>query len=290
MLGGLHYLRDDRRILSVLFINTLPIRIDVGDRGVEDSVRDTQRLLAQLIRHEHAPLALAQRCSGVPGQTPLFSALFNYRYSRIKEDDLSDGTGPKEMEILWEGEERTNYPVTLSVDDMGDDFKLTAQVSRPIAPERVCAFMQTALENLANALEKTPQLALCRVEALPSSERAQVLVQLNTTVAEHPPARCLHELFEEQVAKTPEAVAVVCGAESLSYQKLNSQANQLARYLRSLGVGPEVRVAVCLERSLEMIVALLGTLKAGGAYVPLDPGYPADRLRTCSRTVRPRWY
>ena len=89
----------------------------------------------------------------------------------------------------------------------------------------------------------------------------------------------MHELFEEQVEKTPEAVAVVYEEESVSYGELNRRANRLAHHLRSLGVKPDDRVAICLERGVEMIVALLGVLKAGGAYVPLDPGYPEERLR-----------
>ena len=89
----------------------------------------------------------------------------------------------------------------------------------------------------------------------------------------------VHELFEEQVEKTPDAVAVVYEDATLSYGELNRRANQLAHYLRELGVGPDQRVAICMERSLEMVVGLLGVLKAGGAYVPLDPAYPVERLR-----------
>ncbi len=95
---------------------------------------------------------------------------------------------------------------------------------------------------------------------------------------EYPRERCMHALFEEQVARTPRAVAVVMGEAQLTYGELNARANQLAHHLRTLGVGPEVLVGLCLERSLEMVVGLLGILKAGGAYVPLDPGYPAERL------------
>ena len=97
--------------------------------------------------------------------------------------------------------------------------------------------------------------------------------------AEYPREKCIHELFEEQVEKTPEATAVVYEEEAVSYGELNRRANQLAHYLRELGVGPDERVAICVERSVEMMVALLGVLKAGGAYVPLDPSYPEERLR-----------
>jgi non-ribosomal peptide synthetase component F len=100
----------------------------------------------------------------------------------------------------------------------------------------------------------------------------------NSTTRDYPIDQCLHQLVEQQVSRTPEAVAVVFGGQALSYRELNARANQLAHHLRALGVGPDSLVGVCAERSLEMVVGLLGTLKAGGAYVPLDPEYPKDRL------------
>ncbi len=114
---------------------------------------------------------------------------------------------------------------------------------------------------------------------LPGWERERVLYEWNETEGEYPREKCVHELLEEQAGKTPEAVAVVCGEEELSYGELNRRANQLAHYLRELGVKPEERVGICVERSVEMVVGVVGVLKAGGAYVPLDPGYPAERLR-----------
>ncbi|HET7233945.1 MAG TPA: amino acid adenylation domain-containing protein, partial [Longimicrobium sp.] len=111
-----------------------------------------------------------------------------------------------------------------------------------------------------------------------AGERRQVIEAWNRTDAEFPSDRCIHHLFEEQAARTPDAVAVVFEEDLLTYRELDERANRLAHHLARLGVGPEARVAVCLERSLEMVVAVLGVLKAGGAYVPLDPGYPAERL------------
>src|SRR6185437_7648916 len=120
------------------------------------------------------------------------------------------------------------------------------------------------------------------VESLPlltSAEQRQMVTEWNATEAEYGRARCVQELFEAQVQQRPEAAAVVFEDEVLSYGELNRRANQLAHYLRALGVGPDTRVAICVERGLEMIVGLLGVLKAGGAYVPLDPAYPQDRLQ-----------
>src|SRR5262249_7452191 len=109
-------------------------------------------------------------------------------------------------------------------------------------------------------------------------ERQQLLVESNQTAAEYPRHKCLNHLFEEQVEKTPRAVALMHGSQQLSYEELNSRANQFGYYLKKLGIGPEVRVAIALTRSTEMFVAVLGVLKAGGAYVPLDSSHPADRL------------
>ena len=109
----------------------------------------------------------------------------------------------------------------------------------------------------------------------------------NDTQTDYPKDQCIHQLFEAQVARTPEAIAVVFEDQQLTYDELNTRANQLAHYLQGLGVVPDVLVGICMERSLEMVVALLGILKAGGAYVPLDPGYPKERevrpgsSRTC---------
>ena len=133
--------------------------------------------------------------------------------------------------------------------------------------------------NLLQAMVADDAQAVDRLPLLDDAERHRVLYEWNDTRTEFPADQCVHQLFEEQARKTPDAIAVVFENEELSYAELNSRANQLAHYLRVLGVEPDDRVAICVERSFEMIVALLAVLKAGGAYVPLDPAYPADRLR-----------
>ncbi|WP_445234399.1 condensation domain-containing protein, partial [Duganella rhizosphaerae] len=262
------------RVLG-MFINTLPVRISIDDRGVAQGVRGTHTLLTQLLRHEHASLALAQRCSGVAAQTPLFSSLLNYRHSVVETGDAE-----QQSNDAWEGvnviggEERTNYPLTLSVDDLGEDFVLTVQVDQSISAERVGAYVQEALEQLVSALATRPAAALDALNVLPQDELRLMLEQWNATDVAREPELCLHELFERQAAASPEAVAVNDERDSLSYRQLNERANQLARHLAELGVAPDARVAVCAERGVGMVVALLAILKAGGCYVPLDPDYP----------------
>jgi amino acid adenylation domain-containing protein len=262
------------------FINILPIRIRVGEQEVETAVRCTHNLLADLMRHKHAAPALAQRCSAVPAPVPLFSALLNYRDSPDGEQVLSgEALQAREEMTRPPAEERANSPFIVSVNDFAGDFSLDAQTPASVGPLRVCQFMGTALEALAGALENQPSKAVRTLDVLPASERHRVLHEWNDTGAAFPSERCVHQLFEAQVEKTPDAIAIVFEEESLTYAELNCRANQLAHHLCALGVRPDARVAICIERGLEMIVALLAVLKAGGAYVPLDPSYPPERLR-----------
>ncbi|MBV9107798.1 MAG: AMP-binding protein, partial [Gemmatimonadetes bacterium] len=270
-----------------LFLNTLPVRVRVDTRGAEAAVREMHRQLAELLRHEHASLALAQRCSGVEAPAPLFTSILNYRHTPEASQARVADEGAAGGGTRWlRAETRTNYPVELSVNDVGEGLWLQAHVPASVGAARVCALMQRALEALAEALERAPNRAMGTLDVLPEAERRLVVEAWNATRAEVPPV-CIHELVEAQVERTPDAVAVVFGDLALTYTELNERANRLAHHLRALGVGPEARVAICVERGLEMMVGLLAVLKAGGAYVPLDPAYPAERLRYMLADSRP---
>ncbi|CPM05395.1 non-ribosomal peptide synthetase [Burkholderia pseudomallei] len=237
-------------------------------------MKGTHAQLAELMRHEHAPLVLAQRCSGVPAQTPLFTSLLNYRYSKPKvaAAHIADG-----IELL-DGHERTNYPVSVDIDDHGDDFKMRAQAAASVDPARVCDFLEVALTRLVDALERDPHGALRQLDILPEVEREEVVRRWNAGEKARPSRLCLHELFERQAARAPDAIAVIQDERALTYAELNRCANRLAHYLRARGVREDDRVALYARRSPELLIGMLATLKAGGAYVPLDPGYPAERL------------
>ncbi|MCI0998305.1 AMP-binding protein, partial [Pseudomonas corrugata] len=215
-----------------------------------------------LLGHEHASLALAQRCSGVEAPTPLFSALLNYRHTgaTTSTEALSAWEG---IQIL-SGEERTNYPLTLNVDDQGEAFSFTVMTPAQMGAQRICGYVQQALQGLIRMLEQTPGAPLHDLPILPAAEREQLLVAFNATEAEYPLEQTVHGLFEEQVQRTPDALAVLHGDQRLSYGELNEQANRLAHYLRGQGVRPDSRVAICVERGLDMVVGLLAILKAGG--------------------------
>ncbi|HEX8613863.1 MAG TPA: non-ribosomal peptide synthase/polyketide synthase [Telluria sp.] len=269
-----------------LFINTLPLRVRLGDMSVEQGIRETHALLAQLMEHEHASLALAQRSSALAAGTPLFSALLNYRHSAQQAGDSVTGAWAQGITVLA-AEERSNYPFSLSVDDLGEGFGLSAQIAEPVDPQRVCGYVAQALEGLVEALETAPDLPAWRIGVLGSVERDQLLVRWNDTAQAFPDKLCIHQLFEQQVARAPQAQALEHQGRRLDYAQLNERANQLAHHLRTLGVRPDARVAICAPRGVELVVAILAVLKAGAAYVPLDPAYPQERLDYMLRDSAP---
>jgi amino acid adenylation domain-containing protein len=283
LLGRLQGSAGGQRILG-MFINTLPLRLRLQGVSSKELVRQAQRELIELLTHEQASLAMAQRCSGITGSVPLFTALLNFRHN--VPDPQGRWSGATGIQVLA-AEARTNYPIVLSVDDLGEGFALTVQTDPRIDPQRVTAYLQTAIQSLMEALERQPQRPALSLSILPESERQEVLELFNATQTAYP-AGLIHELFEEQAQRTPDAVAVIHADQSLTYAELNRRANQLAHYLRRLGIKPEERVGISVERSLDMVIRLLGVLKAGGAYVPLDPSYPAERLQYMLEDAAPR--
>ena len=256
-----------------LFINTLPLRIDLTE-SVHESVLQTHKRLASLLDHEHASLALAQSCSSVPQGTPLFSAMLNYRHN-VPSLDTSITEGIKHLE----SHERNNYPFAMAVEDFGVSLGLTAKVVQPLSPTRVCGYMEQALESLVSALDHAPDMIAHALSILPEDERELLLRVWNTTQHDYPADLCIHHLFEQQVERTPHATALVFDGQSMTYAELNERANGLAHRLIGLEVQPDSLVAICVERSIAMIVGVLAVLKAGGAYVPLDPAYTSNRLK-----------
>jgi amino acid adenylation domain-containing protein len=282
LLGRLHSGGGEKGQMG-MFLNTLPLRLRLEHVSVAELVEQAHQELLQLLSCEQSSLAEAQRCSGITGSAPLFTALLNYRHT-LRKWAWASVPGVRELAV----QDRSNYPITLSVDDFGDGFTFVAQTDRRIDPRRMTAYLRTATLSLVEALERSPGTSALGMSVLPESERRQVVDSFNATQAAYPQGKLIHELFEDQVERTPDAVAVVFEGESLTYAELNRRANQLACYLRDRGIGPEERVGVCLERGLEMVVGLLGVLKAGGAYVPLDPSYPAERLQYMLGDAAPR--
>ncbi|CZT29110.1 amino acid adenylation [Pseudomonas cerasi] len=273
LMGRLLGAEATERALGI-FINTLPLRLDLAEQGVQAAVRATHQRLTALMRHEHAPLALAQRCSGVKAPTPLFNALLNYRHSAPAQ---ASGETWQGIEVL-QAQERSNYPLVLSVDDLGEAFGLTAQATAGIDPQSICAYMQWTMESVVDALEQTPQMPVEQLDIVPASERARLLLDFNDRRADYERRLTIHQRIEQLAEQQPDAIAAQVGAQHLSYRELNARANALADHLLSLGVQPDDRVAVVARRSLETLVGLLAVLKAGAGYVPVDPAHPDERI------------
>ena len=258
-----------------LFINTLPIRVQVSPK--EFLLPWLQKIKDQLIearQYEYSPLVKVQGWSEVPKGLSLFESIVVFQNYAVD-------TSVRQRNINFEiedfhGFERTNYPITLMVSaDEKLSLKITCNDSDLFeAITRMLGHLQTLLEGMIT----NPQQRLCELSLLTETEQHQLLREWNNTEVEYPQEQCIHELFEAQVERTPDTIAVVFEDEQLTYWELNTRANQLAHYLRSLGVKPEVLVGICVERSLSMVIALVAVLKAGGAYVPLDPSHPKERL------------
>ncbi|MFQ6590771.1 MULTISPECIES: amino acid adenylation domain-containing protein [Pseudomonas] len=262
-----------------MFINTLPLRACLAGKTVVEALGDTHAQLSALLVHEQASLALAQRCSSV---TPLFNSLLNYRHTPGDKDfDLVPGVA------LVSSEDIVSYPLMISVDDTASGFHLKAMAPREVGAERLLDYLDTVLNGLAQALEHAPQTLLSEVPVLPASELRKLLVEFNPGNIDYPTTVTLQGLFEAHARHTPQAIAVQADAGQLTYRELNERANQLAFHLRERGVQPDSRVALCVERGLELVVGLLAILKAGGAYVPLDPGFPSERLAYMLKDSQP---
>ncbi|HYR10943.1 MAG TPA: amino acid adenylation domain-containing protein, partial [Longimicrobium sp.] len=266
-----------------LFINTLPVRMRVdGAARMDDWLGELQRAQAGAREFEYASLPQVQGWSEVPRGTPLFESHFifeNYPLERAVESGSGDGGGSATGLRVTDGRglEWNNFPLSLLAAP-GPELALILsydenRFDRGTA-ERMLGHLGRVLEQVA----ADPRIRLAEVELSGADERRRVVEEWNRTDAAYPADRCIHQLFQEQAARTPDAAAVVFGGASLSYRELDARANRIAHHLVGLGVGPEVRVGLCLERGLDLLPALLGVIKAGGAYVPVDPAHPAERI------------
>jgi amino acid adenylation domain-containing protein len=262
-------------------INIVPVAMTITEEGVARGVRGTQAVLAQLLHHEHAPLTLARRCSGVRPAELLFSSLLNFRHGGAPQ--AGESRGP---EVL-QSDERSYYPFSLDVDYVGSEIFLTARISAKLDSRRVLSYVRAVLSQLVDALENAPETPLTSLDILPAEERHLVIEEWNGTAVPLPAVHWVQQLFEAHVRANPQQVAVEHDGQQLSYGELNRLANRLAHDLRMQGVGPDTPVAMCIDRSIEMIVGLLAILKAGGAFVPLDPSFPPSRLSYIVDDSRP---
>ncbi|HEX4382772.1 MAG TPA: amino acid adenylation domain-containing protein [Myxococcales bacterium] len=257
--------KDAERSLG-LYLNTLPLRQRLSPGSWLKLVRETFANERGLMQHRRYPLAEMQRQHG----GPLFEAVFNFTHFHVYKDTAAKVLDHRMFEA-------TNFKLAANfMIDVRDPSALRLQLSiaEPALSaaqlEQIAGYYETALREMAR--EPATESLLTPQE--------QHLLSVDWSTGESPaPEGCIHELFEAQARRTPDAPAVIAGSARLTYGELDERSNALAHYLRELGVGPESRVALCLDRSASMLVAMLGVLKAGGAYLPMEPGNPPERLR-----------
>jgi len=259
-----------------LFINTIPVRVQVDEQEkVGAWLQAHQRRAFAARQFEHAPLALIQQWSDVPAGTPLFQSILVFE--NYPQDEAAQARqGSVSIEDVH-SVEYSNYPLAV-VSAPATELTLRIRYDRSRFDDAVIARMVQHLANLLLGMISQPEQPLAGVSMLSEAERTQIVEQWNDTDVDAPSSTVV-EQFEQQVQRTPSAPAFVFGQEQWTYATLNQRANQLAWHLRELGVGPETPVGILMERSPEMVLAVLAVLKAGGAYLPIDPTYPPERIR-----------
>ncbi|HEX2187810.1 MAG TPA: amino acid adenylation domain-containing protein, partial [Longimicrobiaceae bacterium] len=271
--------RSEIEGLIGFFVNTLPLRVDLsGAPTVAETLVRVKARALEAQQNQDIPFEqVVERVQPARSlaHSPLFQVMFAWQNApggglELPGLTLSPaGAGPRATSkfdlllSLWEDDGR-----------IAGNVEYATSLFERETVERWLGYLRRVL----GAMAADDALGVDRLPMLSEAERALVLEEWNRTAAGYPADRCVHELFEAQAARVPDAVAVEFEGETLGYAALNSRANRLAHHLAGFGVGPEVRVGICLERGTEMIVSVLAVLKAGGAYVPLDPAYPAERL------------
>lgn len=259
-----------------LFINTLPVRIKVPGQAVLISwLKELQNQQSEALQYEYTSLLEIQKLSDIPAGLPLFKTLLVFENYPIDKTLTQQNKSLKIQEV--DSVEWTNFPLTILV-GLGSELSIKLKYSGHLfEPKTIGRF----LEHFCILLEQiiaNPQQPLGELNFLTPTEHKQLFIDWNNTQIDHPKTLTIPELFQTQVENTPDAIALVFEDQSLTYQTLNSQANKLAHYLQKRGITSESLVGVCVERSPEMLIAILAIIKAGGAYLPLDPSYPQDRL------------
>ncbi|HXM47598.1 MAG TPA: amino acid adenylation domain-containing protein, partial [Pyrinomonadaceae bacterium] len=264
---------DGERVVG-LFLNTLPFRMKVSGGEWIDLVRETFETEWKMLPYRRYPLMQMQRNNG--GQ-PLFETIFNYTHFHVYDSIQNQ----EQVNVLGSaGVSETNFTIVANFSLNLDQSSLRLRLSSDLGKlnrgqaESIGSYYRETLESMA----KAPYARYEQQSVMSEADRHRWLVEWNATETNDRLDTLVPQVFERQVRRTPDRPAVLEGGQRLNYKELNQRANQLARRLKKLGIGPERAVAVCMERGIDMVVAMLAIFKAGGAYVPLDPTYPTERL------------
>ena len=271
-------IRMETEPLIGCFINTLVLRTDLsGNPSFRELLARVRKVTLEAQVHQELPFEQVVRelqPDRALSHNPLFQVMFVFQESTLQALELPDLT----VKFMLADSGIAKFDLTVLVEDTEQGLTGAIEYNTDLFRADTITRMLEHFRTLLTSIAANPDKRLSELQVLTDGEQHQLLVEWNDTKTEFLRDKCVHQLFEAQVERTPDAVAVVYKDEQLTYRELNSRANQLARYLQKLGVGPEVLVGICVERSLEMVVGLLGILKASGAYVPLDPAYPQERV------------
>lgn len=261
-----------------LFVNTLVVRTDLsGNPAFNELVCRVRETCLDAYSHRDLPfekLVEEIHPERALGRHPLFDVMFVL--------NNAPWVAPEIPGLMWSRIDvelgTSKFDLTLALVEANGRLEGSIEYRTDLFDEPTVDRLVGHWQKLLTEIVANPDRPISILPLLTDAERHQLLVTWNSTAGDYPKDSSIPELFEAQVERTPHAIAVACEGEQLRFDELNCRANKLAHYLRSLGVGPESLVGICIERSLDMVVSLLGILKAGGAYLPLDPGYPAERL------------
>ncbi|HEY7767045.1 amino acid adenylation domain-containing protein, partial [Longimicrobium sp.] len=270
--------RGEVEPLIGFFVNTLVLRTNLaGNPSFREVLGRVREATLGAYEHQEVPfekLVAELQPERSLSHSPLFQVLF------VLQDAEGQGSALPGLKVSGAGAElaSANFDLSLTLGATPQGLRGALNYSTDLFERGTIIRMIGHLERVLEQVAADADVRLSRLDLLGEAERARVVEEWNRTEAEYPRDVCVHELFEAQVERTPHAVALVYEDQEVAYAALNARANRLAHHLRALGVGPEAQVALCVERGLEMVAAVLAVLKAGGAYVPLDPEYPQERL------------
>jgi len=259
-----------------LFINTLPLRVNsTEDENIQGLLKKVTCILKERDEYQSTPLVDIKAYSGINNKEELFDTLVVIENYPLDQALIKSNSSINIEEYSMT--EMTNYKITLAIADFkGLELELSYDTS--VFEDVEIRRMMGHFENIIVSIIENPVCSISQIDILREEERQQILVDFNNTKTDYPKDKTISLLFEEQVERTPNNIAVVYEGNKLTYSELNHRANQLARLLRDKGVDSDSIVAIMVEHSLEMIVGIMGILKAGGAYLPIDPEYPEDRI------------
>jgi amino acid adenylation domain-containing protein len=259
-----------------LLINTVPMAVDVDpDAQLLPWLQQLRALWMAMRAHEHTPLSKIQAWSSISAGVSLFDSVVSFETYELNAHlrKQSEQWGYRTFQLRGQN----NYPISISGYD-GQEILLTIDFDPRLYGREFISRMVGIFHTVLVGLPDNLSQPLSTLSLLTAAERRNIEIAWNQTRREYPRDISVYQIFENNAERIPDSTAIVFADRKLTYRELNANANQLAHYLRRVGVGPDVLVAICADRSLDMVVAILGVLKAGGAYVPLDPSYPKERL------------